>query len=453
MPLGYTMNLPDLAVTGSDINFDPTDDIFKDGDQIKINVTVRNEGTIAASNINAELYDGDPESGSAPPIGSYLIPNIPAGGSFTFSVPAIVPQYSQYHFVYVKVDPSNLIAEGNESNNKAFRPFRPNADLQPPLAVTISAPSAVNPSSPSPNSVYKVEGQQSLLSVTSNIFNIGKSTETNVKVKFNPQNGLTVVSGPADTTILSISVGSSAKITWTLSSNKDSSGYNLYSLNVGSDSAAVKEVKRTVIVLDTTAPAKPTGLAVSLKSGKALLGWTKNTETDLGGYKIYYGPDGVNWNGTGATEGNSPITVSTVNQFTISGLASTKFYFAIKAFDVSNNVSVFSDNVSADLTGITDNGAGIPTQYSLYQNYPNPFNPSTIIRYALPFESKVKIMIYDILGREVKELLNAVNAAGIHEVEFDAKNLTSGIYFYRINAVSSDGSKIFTNVKKLILLK
>ena len=76
----------------------------------------------------------------------------------------------------------------------------------------------------------------------------------------------------------------------------------------------------------------------------------------------------------------------------------------------------------------------VPTQYTLGQNYPNPFNPTTVITYQLPIASKVNLKVYDVLGKEVTILVNEKKPAGNYEVEFDGSELTSGIYFYRIQA-------------------
>lgn len=72
--------------------------------------------------------------------------------------------------------------------------------------------------------------------------------------------------------------------------------------------------------------------------------------------------------------------------------------------------------------------------FQLHQNYPNPFNPSTVISYHLPMSSRVNLRVYDMLGREVAELVNEVQVSGSHEVTFDASSLSSGMYFYRIEA-------------------
>jgi hypothetical protein len=89
----------------------------------------------------------------------------------------------------------------------------------------------------------------------------------------------------------------------------------------------------------------------------------------------------------------------------------------------------------------------IPAKFEISQNYPNPFNPSTKIDYSIPKKNHVQIIIYDILGNKVKELVNAFRDSGKYTVEFNASNLTSGIYFYRLQAGN------FTETKKMILLK
>jgi hypothetical protein len=96
----------------------------------------------------------------------------------------------------------------------------------------------------------------------------------------------------------------------------------------------------------------------------------------------------------------------------------------------------------------------IPESFALNQNYPNPFNPSTVISYSLPSSSNVNITVYDINGRKVAELLrNEMKSAGSHEFNFDASNLASGVYLYRISAKSISGSQLFTKSRKMTLIK
>jgi peptidoglycan/xylan/chitin deacetylase (PgdA/CDA1 family) len=94
-----------------------------------------------------------------------------------------------------------------------------------------------------------------------------------------------------------------------------------------------------------------------------------------------------------------------------------------------------------------------PSIYSLEQNYPNPFNPSTRIRYSIPFESNVKVTVFNTLGEEVKELTNEMKGAGTYEVSFNSLGISSGVYFYSIAANSSDGKQSFRETKKMLVLK
>ncbi len=94
-----------------------------------------------------------------------------------------------------------------------------------------------------------------------------------------------------------------------------------------------------------------------------------------------------------------------------------------------------------------------PTVYKLDQNFPNPFNPSTTIYYQVPVESKVKIMIYDILGREVKTLVNEPKEPGFFSAKFEANQIASGAYIYRMTAEPIAGGKGYVAVKKLMVLK
>jgi hypothetical protein len=94
-----------------------------------------------------------------------------------------------------------------------------------------------------------------------------------------------------------------------------------------------------------------------------------------------------------------------------------------------------------------------PANYKLEQNFPNPFNPSTTIYYDLPIDSRISIILYDILGRKVTRLVDRVEEAGYHDVRFDAHNLASGAYIYRMQADPIAGGRGFSDVKKLIVLK
>jgi len=113
----------------------------------------------------------------------------------------------------------------------------------------------------------------------------------------------------------------------------------------------------------------------------------------------------------------------------------------------SNSVSIFL----ARLTGVKEMEAGLPTTYTLSQNYPNPFNPTTTIRYSLPSSAKVKLIIHDILGREIASLANEEQSAGWKEVQWNATGVASGVYFYKLEAAGN--GKIFSETKKCVVVK
>ncbi|MHB9011485.1 MAG: alpha-amylase family glycosyl hydrolase [Ignavibacteriaceae bacterium] len=134
--------------------------------------------------------------------------------------------------------------------------------------------------------------------------------------------------------------------------------------------------------------------------------------------------------------------------YPVSGTALRNYQVTLPA--TSAQILVLSNT---QLTEVKENPKNIPTSFTLYQNYPNPFNPSTVIRFALPFDSKVKLDIYNILGQRIAELINNVENAGYHEVVWNAANLASGVYIYRIEAASNSGRNIYSDVKKMVMIK
>ena len=121
-------------------------------------------------------------------------------------------------------------------------------------------------------------------------------------------------------------------------------------------------------------------------------------------------------------------------------------YFNFKVEIMSDGWTYWTDSIKTIVTGVDDKFL-TPLTFNLEQNYPNPFNPSTMIKFVIPKSSFVNLTVYDVLGRQVETLINEVKHPGDYEIEFDASELSSGIYFYRIQA--SD----FTETKKMILLK
>jgi hypothetical protein len=135
-----------------------------------------------------------------------------------------------------------------------------------------------------------------------------------------------------------------------------------------------------------------------------------------------------------------------------SSSATTTFRFRLKANGSSGAQGILLDDIEIVgntflPTSVGNDHTVIPRNYALEQNYPNPFNPSTTIRYQLPTRSTVLLKVYDMLGREVATLDDGIKEAGDYTVSFDASHLTSGLYFYRLDAGN------FSSTKKMIFLK
>lgn len=179
---------------------------------------------------------------------------------------------------------------------------------------------------------------------------------------------------------------------------------------------AVKLYSDTVLVTSTITPAPTSGsFAITYPSP--------------GGNKLSHFPDSltVRVTGTNVSVGSYTLTV------TAKGPNGTPVH--------QRTVSITVSTASS----ITENGT--PTSFKLEQNYPNPFNPTTRINYSLPKASDVKISVYNTLGREVASFNNEMQAPGSHFVLFNANSLTTGVYYYKIQAGS------YTDVKKMTLIK
>ena len=139
----------------------------------------------------------------------------------------------------------------------------------------------------------------------------------------------------------------------------------------------------------------------------------------------------------------SPVASSTLK---VTPVSLGDCIVTITAIDAANNdFFAYSFAVNVGLTDVATEE--IPTEFSLSQNFPNPFNPTTNIKFGLPKESNVTLKIYNVLGQEVATLVNNVMSAGFHTVDFNATQLSSGMYIYRIEAGD------FVQVKKMLLMK
>ena len=147
-------------------------------------------------------------------------------------------------------------------------------------------------------------------------------------------------------------------------------------------------------------------------------------------------------------------------EMNVSEVSPGKYYLKVGTYGVFDSYTLMLS--ISNQTGVEnekeEQALEVPVRFELMQNFPNPFNPSTTIKYALPKESNVELRIYDIMGREIKSLVNNSQTAGYKEVVWDGKNnngeqAASGIYIYRIKAKSLDDFRISEKSAKLILMK
>ena len=173
------------------------------------------------------------------------------------------------------------------------------------------------------------------------------------------------------------------------------------------------------------------------------LKWSTATEVNNYGFEIQRSEVGsqksaASWTKIGFVKGNGNSNSPKDYTYTDnSNLSSGKYSYRLKQID---------NDGQFEYSKVVDVSFNAPTEFSLKQNYPNPFNPSTVISYALPSQSYVTIKVYDILGNEVASLVNKEQAEGEYKITFDANNLSSGIYFYKLTAGN------FVNTMKMILL-
>jgi len=196
-------------------------------------------------------------------------------------------------------------------------------------------------------------------------------------------------------------------------------------------------------------PSKPQNLKYTPQYGTELeITWDYNIEPDIASYEVYRygGKSGAFW---------SKIKTTNLNRYIDKNFeySNPDFDFIVKykirAVDTQNKFSVFSDLIEVPVN--SNKKISIPKEleksYQLFSNYPNPFNPTTTIIYSIKDAGLVSIKVYDILGSEVAELVNENKEAGYYSLEFNASELPSGFYIYKLQTGD------FVSSKKMILLK
>ncbi len=227
--------------------------------------------------------------------------------------------------------------------------------------------------------------------------------------------------------------------------NVVSTGY--FNLNFSFDGQNFTSVGKQDILLcrlgSTVLPVELLSFKSSISNGNVRLAWSTATETNNLGFAIERSTDKKTYNVVGFVKGNGTSTNKNNYSFTDAVVSSSKCYYRLKQIDFDGTFS-YSSEIEVDLNQ--------PVQFEVYQNYPNPFNPTTSIAFDLPIASKVTIVVYNSIGKQVSVIANKEYSAGRNEVKFDASSLSSGVYIYKLNAISKTGS-VLSSIKKMILIR
>ncbi|MGB5287932.1 MAG: T9SS type A sorting domain-containing protein, partial [Ignavibacteriaceae bacterium] len=185
-------------------------------------------------------------------------------------------------------------------------------------------------------------------------------------------------------------------------------------------------------------PVELTSFTAMVNGKEILLSWTTASELNNLGFEIQRSTGGEEFFTIGFVDGHGTTTEQHNYRFADKKLDNGKYYYRLKQVDF-NGTYDYSDIVEVEWRAFNS--------YLLEQNYPNPFNPTTIIGFGIKEKSHVKITVLNAIGEEVAQLLNEEREPGFHQLEFNANNLPSGVYFCRLQAGT------FTEIKKMMLMK
>ena len=186
-------------------------------------------------------------------------------------------------------------------------------------------------------------------------------------------------------------------------------------------------------------PVELSSFTAKLNGNSVVLNWKTASELNNNSFEVQRSSVSSSWETIASVSGAGNSNTVKNYSFTDSKLPQTgKYSYRLKQIDNSGSFK-YSNSSEVDYIA--------PANFALSQNYPNPFNPNTIISYSLPIASNVKLMVYNSIGQTVKVLENGYKEAGIYNLSFNASELPSGIYFYKIEAGQ------YTQIKKMILVK
>jgi len=192
-------------------------------------------------------------------------------------------------------------------------------------------------------------------------------------------------------------------------------------------------------------PVELVSFTAEVRDGAVHLSWRTASELNNAGFEVERRSQGGSWNTLGFVRGAGTTTEGRSYSF-VDNSASGTVQYRLKQVDFDG---------AFEYSNVIEVNAGLPKTFALEQNYPNPFNPTTVISYQLPVASEVSLKVYDVLGREVMTLVNGRQDAGAYNITLNAANLSSGVYFYRLQASATNGasSSNFVSTKKMMLVK
>ncbi|HEY6907198.1 MAG TPA: FlgD immunoglobulin-like domain containing protein, partial [Ignavibacteriaceae bacterium] len=190
-------------------------------------------------------------------------------------------------------------------------------------------------------------------------------------------------------------------------------------------------------------PVELTSFTANNDGNNVTLSWTASTQLNNKGFEIERKTGNEDYRAIGFIKGDGTTTERKSFSYSDKNLKEGKYIYRLKQIDFDGAFK-YSNEINIAIA--------VPNEYYLSLNYPNPFNPSTIINYSLPQKTQVKLVVYDILGSEVKTLVNAEKEAGSYNVTWNGLNnsgqsVSAGIYIYRIQAGE------FVQERKMVLLK
>lgn len=227
-------------------------------------------------------------------------------------------------------------------------------------------------------------------------------------------------------------------------SNSVSDGVTLFRVIAGMDEGTYISAAESGYSMDNLPPAPPEAVNIAEVDDALRISWELDSDEPIQYYEL----------NRSSTEdfGNYQVWFIVDDTVFVDGdvsVGETRFY-RLRATDLAGNTGEFSPTASYTVLGIGE--GAIPMEFALHQNYPNPFNPITNIRYDLPEDGMVNIAVYDMLGKQVRTLVNTHQDAGFKTISWDATNdqgnpVSAGVYLYQIQ---TEG---FVKTKKLVLLK